>query len=200
MNPDASSGNRKPIFVGSYRVASPILRPGPLVTRPSFFPKLQSYIALIRDTTEKILDRHHLADEDTEIAVFNRQKSLALDTGVATLLIITRWKEDSHKTWPPAVREIVDFVDDYLVGCDETLHIEMTAPQRVIQKHLAPAPSLPGLSWPELRSTIHQKLETYQATRSYVTVTGLFILGFYPDPRLNPTTVYISLEDDSDET
>ncbi|KAH7276173.1 hypothetical protein B0J15DRAFT_558323 [Fusarium solani] len=200
MDPDASSGNRMPIPVGSYRVASPILRPGPLVTRPGFFPKLQSYIAPIRDRTEQILDLHQLTDEDTEVAVLNRQKYWAHDTGIATLLIIHRWKEDSHKTWPPAVREIVDFVDEYLVECDETLQIDMTAPQRVIQKHLTPAPSLPGLDWPELRSTIHQKLDTYEATRSHVTAIGIFRLGFYPDPHLNPTTVYISLEDDSDET
>ena len=74
MDPDASSGNRKPILVGSYRVASPILRPGPLVTRPGFFPKLQSHITPIRDRTEQILDLHQLTDEDTEVAVFNRQK------------------------------------------------------------------------------------------------------------------------------
>ncbi|RMJ11564.1 hypothetical protein CDV36_008785 [Fusarium kuroshium] len=183
MDSDSSSGNRKPILVGSYRVAYPTLRPGPLVTRPSFFPKLQSYIDTIRDTTEQILDRHQLTDENTKVAVLNRQKFWAPDTGIATLLIINRWKEDSPKTWPSAVREIVDFVDGYLVGCDETLHVEMTAPQRVIQKYLAPAP---GLAWSELRSTIHQKLDTYEATRSYVTAIGLFRLGFYPDPHLNP--------------
>ncbi|RSL60785.1 hypothetical protein CEP54_006608 [Fusarium duplospermum] len=200
MDSDSSSGNRKSILVGRYRVAYPILRPGPFVTRPSFFPKLQSYINTIRDTTEQILDRHQIKDEDTEVAVLNRQKFWAPDTGIATLLIINRWKEDSHETWPPAVRDIVDFANECLVGCGETLHIEMAAPQRVIQKYLAPAPSLPGLSWLELRSTIHQKLDAYEATRSHVTAIGLFRLGFYPDPHLNHTTVYISLEDDSDET
>ncbi|RSL72201.1 hypothetical protein CEP53_001163 [Fusarium sp. AF-6] len=130
MDSDSSLGNHKPILVGSYRVAYPILRPGSPVTRPSFFPKLQSYTDTIRDKTEQILDRHQLTDENTTVAVLNRQEFWAPDIGIATLLIINRWKEDSPKTWPPAVKEIVDFVYEYLVGCEETLHVEMTAPQR----------------------------------------------------------------------
>ncbi|RSL93563.1 hypothetical protein CDV31_014663 [Fusarium ambrosium] len=71
MDSDSSSKNRKPILVGSYRVAYPILRPGPLVSRPSFGKKLQSYIDTIRNRTYEILDRHQLTDEDTKVAVLN---------------------------------------------------------------------------------------------------------------------------------
>lgn len=195
----------KPTFVAKYRVASPVLRPTPLTTsRGPFASKLQSCVVPIRDTAEQILDSHKIMDDDTEVNVVYREKRGAPNTGVATLFIINRWNDNSPKTWPPAVKEIMDFADQYLkdAECDETFHVEMIAPERVMPKYLAPAPSLPGLAqaWPELQSAIHQKLDTYQATRSYVIAIGLFSLGFHPNPLLNPTTVYISLEDDSDET
>lgn len=194
----------KPILVARYRVASPILRPAPLAMRHGLFPpKLQSCVVPIRDATEQILDNHKLTDEDiTEVSILYRQKPDAPNSSVPTVFIVNPWNEDSLKSWPLAVKEIVAFVDKFLADaeCDETLHVEMIAPERLMPKYLYPAPSLPGLAWPELRSAIHQKLDNYQATRAYVTAIGLFRLGFSPSPSFNPITVYVSLEDDSDET
>ncbi|KAJ4324065.1 hypothetical protein N0V84_004031 [Fusarium piperis] len=196
----------KPILVAKYRVACPVLRPTPLVAcYGGLSAKLQSCRAAITNAAERILDNHNLTDEDiTDVAVLYRQKPYAPNTNVPTLFIINPWNENSSRSWPLAAREIVDEVDKILADaeCDETLHVEMIAPERVRPKYISPAPSLPGLSqaWPELQSAIHQKLDTYQATRSYVTLIGLFRLGLSPSPSLNPITVYVSLEDDSDET
>ncbi|KAF5012975.1 hypothetical protein FDECE_982 [Fusarium decemcellulare] len=188
-----------PIQVARYRVASPRLLPGPLETRYGTYllPKsMRDCINPIIKRSEDILNRLGITEDDTDIDIAHREK--AHNTSVITLFIITNWHQDSHEVWTLAVKEMVDVLVEY----NKTWYVEMIAPERLKANCIGHVPDLPGLTqaWPTLQSEIHRRLDTYQATRSLVTAISLFSLGFSPDPALNPTTVYISLDDRSDET
>ncbi|KAH7269118.1 uncharacterized protein BKA55DRAFT_587937 [Fusarium redolens] len=82
------------------------------------------------------------------------------------------------------------------------IHVEITAPEHEQTMYYA-APKDPSLSrtWDFVRPTVHDCLQSFQATRGRMTTTiTLFRYGVLPDLRDNPLTIYISVDFGPDET
>lgn len=202
-----------------YRAAYPVLRRLPLESvrdNALFSPALQRCIPVLETRATEVLDRLGIInsdlmgiteDEDAavpEVDVIWRQDARTHSSMIPTLLMVAEWKIDSETTWPIALNEIIGFMNLYLreCMCYEKVHVELISFEMTAPKYLGCPPSIPGLleAWPNLQEQILSMLNRIPETKNFVTAIGLFTLGFNPTPDLNPTTVYISLDDPSDET
>ncbi|KAH6631482.1 hypothetical protein F5144DRAFT_612140 [Chaetomium tenue] len=88
---------------------------------------------------------------------------------------------------------------------DIDIAVEMIAEELTPKKYLGPVPAeilARGLEkdWPQIKDRVFQIMESQGGTRGHTTTIGLFQLGFSPIPTNNPTTVYVSVDYDSDES
>ncbi|KAF4468572.1 hypothetical protein FALBO_4560 [Fusarium albosuccineum] len=182
---------QRQVYTSKYRASWPALRPLPT----------------LRPLPLEVLEKYDLVDDgdETGVSLCWHQLPPFDHEDVATLYIVTPWKEDAKQVWPRAVQDLVDLVENtlhrHLHRQDTAFSVDMLAPEHVKPKYLDHADA-PGLSsaWQNLLESIHEILNSFEATRWRWNGLGLFRLGYLEATERNPMTVYISVNDDSDET
>ncbi|KAH8729155.1 hypothetical protein BGZ61DRAFT_346710 [Ilyonectria robusta] len=203
-NSSDESSPARAIYKTTFRTASPYLRRLPLVAEPTQCPEsILIHKRAIINRANDILEKYKLLNNESSVEILNRRSVYYREDVRLTLFIITAWNDESFATWPQAVREIVDFIEDQTSALPQAiLDVEMIAPERVKKKYLGLVGDDPALhsAWPSLGSLIQERLELFEATSSHYTSIGLFRLGYSEIEEDNPITVYIPVEYDSDET
>ncbi|KAM0562359.1 hypothetical protein ACHAPJ_002048 [Fusarium lateritium] len=199
-----------PVVCAKYRAAHPVLRPLPLEVAnlpTSTSDVLDRAESTILERTREILEQHDLFDDQkTEIDIVARRVPNAHHTAVPTLLILTTWTDhpDTKDTWKKAVHDLVNLIQVISKHgtTNITLHVEMMAFELSLPKYLGPVLDEPKLDtdWPKIRSLVCHCLESYETTCYSWQTIAIFRLGFMPDHSKNPVTVYISVNQSSDET
>ncbi|KAH6884222.1 hypothetical protein B0T10DRAFT_579666 [Thelonectria olida] len=161
-------------------------------------------IPIIRQTNE-ILDRLQLLDDETDVAIKHRSCPFQMRGLIPTLMVVTKWVENASPVWPQAALEIMTVINNTFQDSKDsgpTLHVEMLAPERTMKKYLGGVEHMPDLEkgWPGIKKLVRERLEAFEATRSYMNQLGLFRLGYSQDREMNPITVYICVDYDSDES
>ncbi|KAH6982337.1 hypothetical protein BKA56DRAFT_550287 [Ilyonectria sp. MPI-CAGE-AT-0026] len=199
------SNPARTIHKTTFRTASPNLRPLPVVDVFTLCPEsISKHKRAIVKRVHEILEKYNL-DDESDVSFPNRQILGDPNSGRWTLFIVTTWNDESLATWPRAVREMVDFVDETFQSSalpQAVLDVEMIAPERIMDKNLGLVSNNPALrsAWPSLSSLVRERLEFFEATSSHFKTIALFRLGFSMANSENPITVYITVDLASDET
>ncbi|KAL6409836.1 hypothetical protein AUP68_06234 [Ilyonectria robusta] len=207
QNSSEESNAARAIYKTTFRAASPTLRPLPLVAVPAQCPEsIRTHESAIMKRVDEILEKYNLDESDEADVDILYRHTLGDPTSARwTLFIVTAWNDESLATWPRAVREMVEFVDERFQSSafpQAVLDVEMIAPERMMKKNLGLVGNNPALlsAWPSLLSLVQGRLEFFEATSSHFKTIALFRLGFSMANDENPITVYITVDLASDET
>ncbi|PCD46356.1 hypothetical protein AU210_001763 [Fusarium oxysporum f. sp. radicis-cucumerinum] len=200
------SGPLVPVVSTRYRVAYPDLRPCPveclLGPDPEIFVR---HGQDIRDGANTILAEHGLLDGPRCFAETNMEQIEGRPgTEEPTVTIVLPWLPDSKAKWTSAVQAIAIRNKELLQDTefeDTPPRIEITAPEIVGPIYLGVVDDRPYLlqHWDHIKRVVHERLNTFDATRHFVTSVILLRHGLSPNTATNPITVYISVDRRSDE-
>ncbi|KAM0339926.1 hypothetical protein ACHAPU_010759 [Fusarium lateritium] len=193
-----------PVSVGHYRVAYPTLRRRFRYTSSTQLPEsLQRYKATIIDIVKKTLKGFELRPVDEEFGDLWMRKINDVDEDARpTLIVILPWRPDAPQIWRNAIETIVNTIKPLLqivdLG-DLTPDIEFAAPELGESINISPVEDRPDLLpiWDDMRATVIQQLALHDATRDKLTTLTLLRRG--PSYSQNPVTVYIAVDETSDE-
>ncbi|KAK3350196.1 hypothetical protein B0T25DRAFT_550012 [Lasiosphaeria hispida] len=124
------------------------------------------------------------------------------------VLIVAKWTEASPPIWDKIVKQTKKFVDMSTRAVsleDVEVSVEMVAEELTLAKYLTPIPSSEltkkfSEDWPYIAEKCLDILDSYPSTKSRVTCLALFKLGFSQNFDENPSTVYISVDYESEES
>ena len=139
-------------------------------------------------------------DEDRVELVKRHSPSRIYADGI-TLLIPAVWQgEHSKVVWQDCVKSIKLAANSLLPH--NPIAVEMIAPELVKDVHLGCYPENPQLhaEWPIVKDMVIDLLEKCSHTKGMMTSIHLFRHGFSRDDAKNPHTIYISFDNECDET
>ncbi|KAF5571550.1 hypothetical protein FPHYL_297 [Fusarium phyllophilum] len=216
------SGPLVPVVSTRYRVAYPDLRRWPLECVLGPDPEiLVQHGQQIRDGANTILAQHGLLEGVntnpilTDYGTIEEPSCFAetwmertegqLGTEEPTVTVVLPWLPDSKAKWTAVVQAIATHNKELLQGTEfenTPPRIEFTAPEIVGPIYLGVVKDRPDLlqNWDHIKRVVHELLNTFDATRNLLTSMVLLRYGLLPDSDANPITVYISVDDRSDET
>ncbi|KAK3339843.1 hypothetical protein B0T25DRAFT_618478 [Lasiosphaeria hispida] len=131
----------------------------------------------------------------------------APNEGRVTILIVANWSESSPSIWERIVKKTKKFVDAAIRNRyleDVEIGVEMIAEELTLAKYITPIPASDLTDafcedWQHITEGALDILDSYPATKSRVTSIALFKLGFSTTYEDNPSTVYISVNYESEE-
>ncbi|KAG9508200.1 hypothetical protein J7337_001763 [Fusarium musae] len=222
QNSSDDSGPLVPVVSTRYRVAYPDLRRWPLECLPGPDPEiLVHHGQAIREAANTILSEHGLLEDLNTFAILTdygtvEQPSCFADTSMQrtedqpgteepTVTVILPWLLDSKAKWTSAVQAIAIRNKELLQGTkfeDTPPRIDFMASEIVGPIYLGVVKDRPDLlqDWDHIKRVVHKCLNTFDATRNFLTSMVLLRYGLSPNSNANPITVYISVNDRSDET
>ncbi|KAK3364312.1 hypothetical protein B0T25DRAFT_493098 [Lasiosphaeria hispida] len=125
----------------------------------------------------------------------------------ATILIVAEWNEASPSIWESIVKKTKKFVDSSTRGASlkDEVCVEMVARELTLPKYVTPIPTTELTKsfcedWPRIAEKILDILDLYPSTKSRATSLALVKLGFSKIPSENPSTVYVSVDYESEES
>ncbi|KAF5702036.1 hypothetical protein FMUND_13654 [Fusarium mundagurra] len=215
------SGPLVPVVSTRYRVAYPDLRPCPLECLPGPDPEIfVNHGQDIREAANTILSEHGLIEGVNTFATLTDHGTVEQPrcfaetwmertegqpgTEEPTVTVVLPWTPDSKARWTSAVQAIAIRNKELLHGTkfeDTPPRIEFTAPEIVGPIYLGVVDDRPDLiqHWDHVKRVVNERLNTFDATRHYVTSIMLLRHGLSPNTAANPITVYISVDLRSDE-
>ncbi|KAF4955948.1 hypothetical protein FGADI_4121 [Fusarium gaditjirri] len=210
-----------PVVSTRYRVAYPDLRPCPLECFSGPDPEIFVHHGqAIRGVANTILAEHGLLEGVNTNATLTdygtvEQPSCFAETlmqgtegqprtGEPTVTVVLPWLLDSKAKWTSAVQAIAIRNKELLQGTkfeDTPPRIEFMAPEIVGPIYLGVVDDRPYLlqHWDHIKRVINGHLNTFDATRTFVTSIMLLRHGLSPNTNINPVTIYISVDRRSDE-
>jgi hypothetical protein len=125
-------------------------------------------------------------------------------TEEATVTVVLPWTPGSMAKWASAVQAIAVRNKELLQGTefeDTPPRIEFMAPELVGPIYLGVVDDRPYLlqHWDHIKRVVNESLNSFDATRHYVTSIMLLRHGLSPNTGSNPVTIYISVDLRSDE-
>ncbi|CCT75285.1 uncharacterized protein FFB20_07151 [Fusarium fujikuroi] len=197
------------IISGLKRVAWPELRRLPLITSSDRLPAGIKQVGLdIKREANSIIKRHGLQFKDEEDRCDPQMEMRGVPgksgTSLPTILIFAPWSTEKQRDWERAAQEMAMFLAGLSRVCsfgETDIHVEIMAPELVQPTHCTNIDDpVYQSAWEYLSSTIFNRLQWLRATQGHVTCLSLQKYGTDDCVQDNPPTVYISVDNDSDET
>ncbi|XEV05221.1 hypothetical protein FSHL1_010508 [Fusarium sambucinum] len=196
------------VLSARYRAAWPRLRPRPLELSKASLPgPLQFRQDEIEWTARKILRDCNIIedidDDAADVCLVQQQLAGQPKTSIPTITICAPLCEKG--TWEAAVEAIaVQLYKIFKNSKDvsyENIYIDMQAPQLTQTIFYGPVDRDDLChSWDNIRTLVHQRLDSFLVTSGCMTSICLFRYGLLREINANPVTVYVSLSYDSLET
>ncbi|KAJ4247126.1 hypothetical protein NW762_013264 [Fusarium torreyae] len=206
--PSTSTNSELRVISGWKRVAWPELRILPLKLLPEDLPAhIQQASQEILRNARIIVEKHKLLPDGNEEDHVNlgMRRQMPYGARVPSLVVVAPWSPEMTPVWEEAVHEMAVFLTEFSktssIGQGD-IHVEIIAPE-LQQTLYCTSIDEPGLSpedWDEVRDKVYDCLESFDTTKGKMSTIALFKYGVLPDPEANPTTIYISVFIDSDET
>nr|RBQ97630.1 hypothetical protein FVER53263_00135 [Fusarium verticillioides] len=123
---------------------------------------------------------------------------------IPTVVVVSPWSSEKTPIWEAALKEMVKSLTELTRASsisDGAIHVEIIAPEltKTIYYTCVNDPHL-SATWDSVRPKVRKCLDSFQATKGNWNTIALHRYGVLPDLKANPATIYISVDDDSDET
>ncbi|KAF5984628.1 hypothetical protein FCOIX_2517 [Fusarium coicis] len=194
-----STSTEPRVITGWKRVAWPALRKQPLELPVTSLPAPMKKISQdILQRANTIAGRHGLLKGMDGVTHFQMRGQ------IPTVLVVSPWSSENTHIWEAALKEMVTSLTELTRASaihDGDIHIEIIAPEltKTIYYTCIDDPHF-SATWDSVRPKVRKCLESFQATKGYTNTLGLLRYGVLPDLKANPATIYISVDNDSDET
>lgn len=159
-----------------------------------------SFYNYFREEAAKVAKKHDVDYDDVDFIPLVR----GIRPPEPTVLIVAKWTKESTTAWKEIVAEVKQYVDRELLRSNLQIHVrvEIIDPQLLEPKVLGPVLGIPRLEhdWPEIQKTVFNMLESSVPTRGGVNALSIIRLGHCEDWKLNPVTVFISMNREISDT
>ncbi|EWG35956.1 hypothetical protein FVEG_00135 [Fusarium verticillioides 7600] len=194
-----STSSKTRVITGWKRVAWPVLRRQPLeMSVTSLPPPTKKMSQAILQRANTIAGKHGLLKGLDGITHFQMRGQ------IPTVVVVSPWSSEKTPIWEAALKEMVKSLTELTRASsisDGAIHFEIIAPEltKTIYYTCVNDPHL-SATWDSVRPKVRKCLESFQATKRNWNTIALHRYGVLPDLEANPDTIYISVDDDSDET
>jgi hypothetical protein len=160
----------------------------------------------LENGVNKILSANDLKPVESSELIFRAVEGH--DTrGQPTILVVATWNETSPAAWERAVKQAKRFIDAKALahGLQHlNIAVEIIAEELTWDMYISPVPERelsPWLvqDWDCIRENVSSIFETNEVTKGKVSTISLFKLGFSANLDMNPLTVYVSVDYESEE-
>ncbi|KAF4946528.1 hypothetical protein FGADI_11166 [Fusarium gaditjirri] len=189
------------VITGWKRVAWPKLRTLPLEMSVASLPApMQQVSQDILKSAHTIAKKHQLlSPEDTDAQIrFEMRKR------IPTLLIVAPWSSEKTPIWEAAVQDMAMSLAELTKASmisEGDIHIEIIAPE-LTQTIYYTWPDDRSLcrNWDSVSVKVYNCLQSFEVTKGYMSTISFQHYGVLPDLKANPLTIYIGVDNRSDET